>query len=117
MSVQQLARGSWSFPHADHTNNCRVGVMGEEIAKIGPEANIEIIEYHAGKVRSRLFITPQDGAYLARGLLACAAVLCGPDPPQAGTIFADSHIPVLKLAANASHSELVLTLTGRLQGL
>jgi hypothetical protein len=84
--------------------------MDEVVAKIGPEANIEIIGYHSGKARSRLFVTPQDGAYLARGLLACAAALCGPDPPKAGTIFVDSHIPVLKWTADASHGEPVLTI-------
>jgi hypothetical protein len=84
--------------------------MDEVIAKIGPEANIEIVEQHSGKVRSRIFVTPQDGAYLARGLLACAAALCGPNPPQAATIFADSHIPVLKWVTDASHGEFVLTL-------
>jgi hypothetical protein len=84
--------------------------VNEIIAKIGSEANIEIVEHHSGKVRSRLFVTPQDGAYLARGLLACAAALCGPNPPQAGTIFADPHIPALKWVVDASHGEPVLTI-------
>ena len=84
--------------------------MDEVIAKIGAEANIEIVEHHSGKVRSTLFLTPQDGAYLARALLACAAALCGPDPPQAGTIFSDSHIPVLKWAADASDGGFLLTI-------
>jgi hypothetical protein len=85
-------------------------VMDEVIAKIGPEANIEIVEHHSGKVRSRFFVTPQDGAYLARGLLACAAALCGPDPPQAGTIFSDSHVPALKWATAASDGGFLLTI-------
>lgn len=87
--------------------------MDELIAKVGPEANIEIAEHHAGKIRSRFFLTPQDGAYLARGILACAAALCGPDPPQAGTVFADSHLPVLKWNVDATHGEILLTVTIR----
>lgn len=87
--------------------------MDEVIAKVGPEANIEIVEHHSGKIRSRLFMTPQDGAYLARGLLSCSAALCGSDPPPAGTIIPDSHIPVLKWTVDSSHDELVLTVTIR----
>jgi hypothetical protein len=84
--------------------------MDEVIAKIGPEENIEIVEHHSGKVRSRLFVTPEDGAYLARGLLACAAALCGPDPPPAGTIFADAHIPALEWVAETSDGGFLLTI-------
>ncbi len=85
--------------------------MDEVIAKIGPEANIELVEHHSGKIRSRFFMTPQDGAYLARGILACAAELCGSDPPPAGSIIVDEHIPVLRWTVDASHGELVLTVT------
>lgn len=84
--------------------------MDEIIAKIGPEANIEIVEHHSGKVRSRVFVTPQDGAYLGRGLLACAAALCGPDPPQAGTIYADSQIAALKWLVEPSEGGFLLTI-------
>jgi hypothetical protein len=85
--------------------------MDEIIPMVGPEANIEIVEHHSGKIRSRIFMTPQDGAYLARGLLSSAAALCGSNPPPPGTIIQDSHIPVLKWAVDASHGELMLKVT------
>jgi hypothetical protein len=85
--------------------------MDAVIAKVGPEANIEVVEQHSGKIKSRFFVTPQDGAYLARGILACAAELCGSNPPPPGKVLIDTHIPVLRWTVDASHGELVLTVT------
>lgn len=85
--------------------------MDEVIAKVGPEANIEIAEHHSGNIRTQLFLSPQDGAYLARGLLSCVAAIYEPDSPPPGTIIMDSHIPVLRWKVDTSHGELVLTLT------
>jgi len=86
--------------------------MDEIIAKIGPEQSIELMKYHAGKTASLGLMTPQDGAYLARGMLACAAALCGPDPPLVGTVIADAPLPVLRWAVGPSGGDdLVLTVT------
>jgi hypothetical protein len=87
-------------------------VMDEIIAKIGPEQSIELVKYHAGKTASLGHMTPQDGAYLARGMLACAAALCGPDPPLVGTVIADAPLPVVQWAVRPSDGDdFVLTVT------
>jgi len=87
--------------------------MDEIIAKVGPEQSIELVEYHhhSGKTVSLGHMTPQDGAYLARGMLACAVALCGPDPPQVGTVIADAPLPVQRWATRRSDDGLVLTVT------
>ena len=87
--------------------------MDEVIAKVGPEASIEIVEHHSGKVRSSAFMTPRDATYLARGLLACATALCGPDPPQPRTIFANAHTPALKGVAEVCDGGFLLTIKVR----
>jgi hypothetical protein len=85
--------------------------MNEIIAKIGPEHSIELVEFRSGKVGSRLHMTPDDGAYLARAILACAASLHSATPPQVGEIVTDSHLPVSSWKILPSANELLLTLT------
>jgi hypothetical protein len=85
--------------------------MNEIIAKIGPEHSIELIEYRSDKPGPRFYMTPNDGAYLARAMLACAAALHGPTPPPVGTIITDLHLPVAKWSVGPSGHELLLTLT------
>ena len=86
--------------------------MDEILAKIGPEQSIELEKFHAGKTATLGHMTPQDGAYLARGMLACAAALCGPDPPLVGTVIADAPLPVLHWAVKpAEGDDFVLTVT------
>lgn len=87
--------------------------MTEIIAKVGPDRGIELVEHRAGKMHLVGSMTPQDGAYLARGMLACAAALSGPNPPAAGTVVGDVHLPVAKwtVSASSSNGEPVLILT------
>ena len=86
--------------------------MDEIIAKVGPGQGIELLKYHGGKTVSLGLMTPQDGAYLARGMLACTAALCGSDPPLVGTVIADASLPVVRWAVKPSGGDdLVLTLT------
>jgi hypothetical protein len=81
------------------------------IAKIGLNRSVELVEHHSGKTINIGSMTPEDGAYLARGILACVAALCGQGPPEVGTIISDAHIPVKSWTVNPSDEELVLTLT------
>ena len=87
--------------------------MAEIIAKVSPERGIELVEHRAGKSHLLGMMTPQDGAYLARGMLACAAALSGPNPPAAGEMVGDLHLPVTKWAVAAASSNgaplLILT--------
>ena len=86
--------------------------MDEILAKIGPGQSIELEKFHAGKTAPLGHMTPQDGAYLARGMLACAAALCGPDPPLVGTVIADAPLPVLHWSVKpAEGDDFVLTVT------
>ena len=87
--------------------------MSEIIAKVSPERGIELVEHRAGKPHLLGMMTPPDGAYLARAMLACAAALNGPNPPAAGEMVADLHLPVTKwtVAASSHNGEPVLIFT------
>ena len=87
--------------------------MAEIIPKVSPERGIELVEHRAGKPHLLGMMTPPDGAYLARGMLACAAALSGPNPPAAGEMVGDLHLPVTKwtVAASSKNGEPVLILT------
>jgi len=77
--------------------------MREIMPKIGPDRGIEIVEHQSSGKTTRIgSMSPEDGAYLGRGILACAAALCRPDPPQFGTILWDAHLPVLGWAVGSS---------------
>ena len=87
--------------------------MAEIIAKVGPDRGLELVEHRSGKAHVVGLMTPEDGAYLARGMLACAAALCGPNPPAGGTIIADVHLPITKWSVGSSNvdGDTVLVLT------
>jgi hypothetical protein len=85
--------------------------MDEIISEVGPEHSVELVCHHAGKRNAVGRMAPQDAAYLARGILACADALCGLNPPPLGTIAADAHLTVTKWGVSQSDGELLLTLT------
>lgn len=85
--------------------------MDEIISEVGPEHSVELVRHHAGKRSAIGRMAPQDAAYLARGILACADALCGANPPPLGTITADTHLAVTKWNVGQSGDELLLTLT------
>ena len=92
--------------------------MDEIVAKIGPGHSIELVRYHAGKAASLGVMSPQDGAYLARGMLASAAALCGRDPPPAETVIPDAPLPVLHWRAepaDAGYFTLTVTIQSGLE--
>lgn len=85
----------------------------ETMARITPDGYVELIDDQSKIIRSIDPMTPDDAAYLARGILACAIVLSGPNPPNVATIIGDAHMPVLKWAVGSSNitGEPVLILT------
>jgi hypothetical protein len=87
--------------------------MAEIIAKVGSDRGIELVEHRSDKVYIVGFMTPEDGAYLARGILGCAAALCGPYPPEFGTVIGDTQLPVMKwvVESSAVNEDPVLTVT------
>jgi len=87
--------------------------MAEIIPKVSPDRGIELVEHRAGKTHLLGLMTAPDGAYLARGMLACAAALSGPDPPAVGDVVGDLHLPAIKwtVAASSRNGEPVLVLT------
>ena len=87
--------------------------MDEIISEVGPEHSVELVRHHAGKRSAVGRMAPQDAAYLARGILACADALCGSNPPPLGTITADTHLTATRWDVSQSGDELLLTLTIR----
>jgi hypothetical protein len=69
--------------------------MTEIMARISSGGCVELIDDSSAIIKSVDPMTPQDAAYLARGMLACAAALLGPNPPSAGAIGGDAHLPIM----------------------
>lgn len=87
--------------------------MTEIMARISSDARVEVIDDRSTLIKSVEAMAPPDAAYLARGLLACAVALSGQNPPKAGTIVGDAHMPVMKWMVGTSkvNGEPVLILT------
>lgn len=85
----------------------------ETMARITPDGCVELIDDHGKIIKSVDPVKPDEAAYLARGILACAVVLSGPNPPGIATIIGDAHMPILKWAVGSSNinGEPVLILT------
>ena len=49
--------------------------MGEAIARIGKNGNVELVDERMVKIAGVDPMTPADAAFLARGLLSCAAII------------------------------------------
>lgn len=75
--------------------------MAEILARIDLHRNVELVDDQSIKIATNL--TPFDAAYLARGMLACAAALSGTNPPQIGAIGGDAHLPILSWAVGISN--------------
>jgi hypothetical protein len=76
--------------------------MGEILARVSQEKGVELVDDRSRKIEGIGSMTPEDAAYLARGMLALAATLPGPNPPEVGTLGGDAHLPVAKWAVGAS---------------
>lgn len=85
--------------------------MVEILARIARNNRVELIdEMNAKLVAPEL--TPSDAAFLARGILACAAALSGPHPPNSGVIGGDAHFPIKNWSVGLSNvnGEIVVIL-------
>jgi len=70
--------------------------MGENIASIGEGGTVELVDEKMKKIAGAFPMTPDDAAFLARSLLACAATLAFDKSTKAGTLCGDAHLPVLQ---------------------
>jgi hypothetical protein len=87
--------------------------VAEIIARISAENGVELTQDGVAKIDAAGSITPFDAAYLARGIFACAAALCGTNPPKPGAIVGDTHIPIMAWGVGNSNitGDPVLTLS------
>ena len=69
--------------------------MGETIARIGEGGTVELVDEKMNAIGADP-MTPEDAAFLARSLIACAAVLAFDRSAKAGALHTDAHVPVLK---------------------
>jgi hypothetical protein len=84
--------------------------MAKIMARISAGGRVELIDDRSANLESAEPMTPLDAAYLARGMLSCAAVLSGENPPKVGTIGGDTYLPTLKCAVGSSAATDVLVL-------
>jgi hypothetical protein len=77
--------------------------MSEFMARIGMANTVEIVDDLSVQVAGIDRMLPNAAAFFARGILACAAVLCGPNRPKDGTIIGDAHLPIMKWSVGTSH--------------
>lgn len=87
--------------------------MTEILARISATNGIELVNERSEKIEGAGTLTPHEAAYLARGMLACAAALSGANPPTTGALGGDAHFPVMqwKVGASAFNGEPLLLIT------
>ena len=66
----------------------------EILARIAAGGRIELANEGSATIADADSMTPDDAAYLARGLLASAVALASVNPPQEGALVGDASIPV-----------------------
>jgi hypothetical protein len=87
--------------------------VAEIMARVNAKGCVELTYNGSALIDSVAPMTPIDAAYLARGMLACAATLSGPNPPKVGDVVTDAHIPIIDgggLKRSAATGELLLVL-------
>lgn len=70
--------------------------MSETIASIGQDGKIELVDDKMVRIAGISAMSPEDAAFLARGLLSCAAVLSIDPKQEAGALCDGAHFPVLQ---------------------
>jgi hypothetical protein len=72
--------------------------MKEIIARISERGTIELVDEEMLRLVGTQPITPEAAAFLARSLLACAAVLAFDKTAKEGSLISEAHLPILKWA-------------------
>jgi hypothetical protein len=76
--------------------------MGEILARVSSNNGIELVDDRSGKIEAVGSMTPEDAAFLARGILALATALPSRYPPKVGALGGDARLPVAKWTVGAS---------------
>jgi hypothetical protein len=76
--------------------------MTEIIARISANSGVELVDDQNKVIEEVGSLSPMDAAYLARGIFSCAAMVSGPNPPKAGTLVGDLHLPPLEWSVGTS---------------
>ena len=77
--------------------------MSETLARITTDNRVELIKGGMSKIDGADPMTPTEAAFFARGVLACAVALSGPNPPPAGSIGGDAHMPIMSWVVGCSN--------------
>lgn len=87
--------------------------MGEIVARTLNDGLVELLNIKAGSVAALEPMTAKDAAYLARGLLCCAAIQSVDQPLPPGTIGTDAQLPILAWTIGHSRPEegVIVSLT------
>jgi len=70
--------------------------MSETIARIGQDGKVELVDDKMVRIAGVAAMSPEDAAYLARGLLSCAGVLSINPSPEVGALCDGAQLPALK---------------------
>jgi hypothetical protein len=76
--------------------------MAEIIARIASDRKVELTHDGSTKLSGTDPLAPHDAAFLARGILSCAAALSGTNPPPVGALTGDTHLPIMGYATGTS---------------
>jgi hypothetical protein len=77
--------------------------MTELMARISQQGGVELVDEKGIAVNGVPPMIAAEAAYLARGILACAAALFGTRPAKAGQIIGDAHFPIMKWRTTTSN--------------
>jgi hypothetical protein len=84
--------------------------MTEIMGRVSQDGRVELVDDHGTKISAVEPMTPQEAAFFARGILACAISLCSATPPAPGEIVGDADLAVTKWVVGPSLMTNALTL-------
>ena len=75
--------------------------MAEIISRIAPANMVELVNDQSARLNDPM--SPNDAAFLARSILACAISASAPNAPPPGTMVGDAHLPIMSWRVGSSH--------------